>query len=257
MKKGTTSFQNIKFLMYCRYYDILPLWNLLVGFPNEPEEVYEKYCRDIPLLTHLDPPSGAHPVRFDRFSPYHKLADEYGLKLRPAAFYSMIYPFPAEDLEHMAYFFRDEDFQAPYIVSTAKWLGKLREHIAHWTMRWHGKDGGLKPQLIFKEDGSGGWLVYDSRSGRAVEHRIGTLGIRVLNVLNQQNKIQRLAEKLPGLSMDEVAREVGALQKLGLVFEEGGTYLNLVLRPENGMDLSLATLTEEFQPETVEGHALG
>jgi len=107
MKKGTTAFQNLRFLMYCQTFHVKPQWNLLAGFPNEPESVYEKYCRDIPLLTHLSPPSGAFPVRFDRFSPYFKLAEEYGLKLVPGDFYGMIYPFPAEDLVHLAYFFRN------------------------------------------------------------------------------------------------------------------------------------------------------
>lgn len=258
MKKGTTSFQNLKFLMHCRHYGIMPLWNLLVGFPLEPEEVYEKYYRDIPLLTHLDPPSGAHPVRFDRYSPYHKLAAEYGLKLRPADFYGMIYPFPQEDLEHLAYFFRDEDFQAPYITSTAKWLGRLRERISHWHARWQqGKEGGLKPDLRFKEDGEGGWLVYDSRSGKVVEHRIGAQGLRVLQALTQQHKLSRLVEKLPGLSLEEVTQEVEALQKLGLLFEENGMYLSIVLRPEGATEMPLAAQgVEELQPEMVEGLAL-
>ncbi|HVR98292.1 MAG TPA: RiPP maturation radical SAM C-methyltransferase [Thermoanaerobaculia bacterium] len=240
MKKGTTSFQNIKFLMYCRYYGITPFWNLLIGFPREPEEVYEKYYRDLPLLTHLDPPSGVYPVRFDRYSPYHKLAEEYNLRLRPADFYGMIYPFPAADLEHFAYFFRDEDFQAPYIMSTARWLGRLQERIGHWQWRADGRDGGFMPELVFKEDGSGGWLVYDSRSGKAEEHRVGTQGVRVLHALTQQSKVARLAEKLPGMSEDDIAGEVEALQKLGLLFEEDGTYLSLVMRPEGELELPLA-----------------
>ena len=35
MKKGTTAFQNIRFLKHCVTYEIFPLWNLLVGFPGE------------------------------------------------------------------------------------------------------------------------------------------------------------------------------------------------------------------------------
>src|SRR5262249_27521165 len=91
MRKGTTSFQNLKFLKHCLRYSVKAFWNLLVGFPGEPEEVYKKYYDDLPLLLHLQPPSGAFPVRFDRFSPYYTRAQEYGLKLNPCEFYEMIY----------------------------------------------------------------------------------------------------------------------------------------------------------------------
>ena len=150
MRKGTTSFQNLRFLMHCQTYHVTPNWNLLIGFPNEPEAVYQKYYEDIPLLTHLYPPGGVFPVRFDRFSPYFKLAAEYSLKLRPSDFYAMIYPFPSEDLEQLAYFFRDAEFQSPYQMSTARWLGKLRERIAQWQALW-ARD--VKPELTLEASG--------------------------------------------------------------------------------------------------------
>jgi ribosomal peptide maturation radical SAM protein 1 len=229
MKKGTTAFQNLRFLAYCHTYHITPNWNLLVGFPNEPEAVYEKYYRDIPLLTHLIPPGGVYPVRFDRFSPYHKLAAEYGLKLKPSDFYSMIYPFPPEELEHLAYFFRDEDFRAPYLMSTARWLGKLRERVAQWHARW-GRDP--KPQLVFQGPEESPW-VFDSRGAQPIEHRLPEASLRVLLALARQSRIPRLAETLDGMSGDEVAREVESLQKLGLLFEEDGLYVSLVLKPDS------------------------
>jgi ribosomal peptide maturation radical SAM protein 1 len=224
MKKGTTSFQNLRFLMYCQSYHVTPNWNLLVGFPNEPESVYQKYYEDIPLLTHLYPPSGVFPVRFDRFSPYFKLAAEYALKLRPSAFYSMIYPFPSEDLENLAYFFRDEDFQSPYLMSTARWLGKLRERVAWWQALW---ERDVKPELRLEVSGSGA-IVIDSRNGSRIEHRIGPAGRQVLEALGQQRRLPALAEQLAGLSAGEVAREIPSLLHLGLLFEEDSTYLSLV-----------------------------
>jgi ribosomal peptide maturation radical SAM protein 1 len=229
MKKGTTSFQNLRFLTYCHTYHITPNWNLLVGFPNEPESVYEKYYRDIPLLTHLIPPGGVYPVRFDRFSPYHKLAAEYGLKLRPSDFYSMIYPFPPEDLENLAYFFRDEDFRAAYLTSTARWLGKLRERIGQWHLRWKHDP---KPELVFRGAEESPW-VFDSRGVQPIEHRLEEPGRRVLEALSKQSRIERLAATLHGMSGDEVAREVESLQKLGLLFEEDGVYVSLVMKPES------------------------
>ncbi len=226
MKKGTTSFQNLRFLLYCQRSNVEPFWNLLVGFPNEPESVYEKYARDIPLLTHLHPPSGVFPVRFDRFSPYHKLANEYGLKLLPGDFYAMLYPFPAEELADLAYFFRNDDFHAPYLVSTAKWLGPLRELVGRWQAMWR---SGERPDLVLRE-AAGGATVLDSRSGKPIEHPLSPPALRVLLGLTTQHKVPRLAEALGDLSEEEVAREVEALRGLGLLFEEDGAYMSVVKR---------------------------
>jgi ribosomal peptide maturation radical SAM protein 1 len=228
MRKGTTSFQNLRFLMHCQTYHVTPNWNLLIGFPNEPEAVYQKYYEDIPLLTHLYPPGGVFPVRFDRFSPYFKLAAEYSLKLRPSDFYAMIYPFPSEDLEQLAYFFRDAEFQSPYQMSTARWLGKLRERIAGWQALW-ARD--VKPELTLEASGDGA-VVIDSRGGSRVEHRLGALGRQVLDALGQHRRLPSLTERLGTVPAEAVAAEVASLRQRGLLFEEDGYYLSLVPQGE-------------------------
>jgi ribosomal peptide maturation radical SAM protein 1 len=224
MRKGTTSFQNLRFLMHCQTYHVTPNWNLLVGFPNEPEAVYQKYYEDIPRLTHLYPPGGVFPVRFDRFSPYFKLAPEYSLELRPSDFYAMIYPFPGEDLDHLAYFFRDANVQSPYMTSTARWLGKLRERVAQWQALW-ARD--VKPELTLVA-GVSGAAVIDSRGGSQVEHVLSQLGRRVLASLVQHRRLQSLVERLGTVTSEEVAAEVDSLERMGLLFEEDGYYQSLV-----------------------------
>jgi magnesium-protoporphyrin IX monomethyl ester (oxidative) cyclase len=205
---------------------------LLVGFPHEPEEVYRKYCKDLPLLVHLQPPTGAYPVRFDRFSPYHMQAREYGLKLKPCEFYEMLYPFPPAELDDLAYFFVDADFSARYAATTALWLGKLRERVAHWQIRWGQRDRRLKPELTVRQT-HGTPLVYDSRSGAAIEHALSPTGWRVLEALEEQHRLPRLVEKIDGVPEAEIAAEIAELRRRGLLFEEDGLYLSLVLRSED------------------------
>jgi radical SAM superfamily enzyme YgiQ (UPF0313 family) len=105
MRKGTTAHQKVQFLKHCALHGIERSWNLLIGFPGEQEGVYKKYIADLPALVHLPPPSGVFPVRFDRFSPSFMRAAEYDLKLRPLELYELVYPFPAESLTQLAYFF--------------------------------------------------------------------------------------------------------------------------------------------------------
>jgi ribosomal peptide maturation radical SAM protein 1 len=231
MRKGTSVFQNLRLLKNCVTYDVHPAWNLLIGFPGEPEEVYQKYVADIPRLTHLPPPTGVFPVRFDRYSPYFTKAQEYGLDLEPVDYYALIYPFSKESLMNMAYYFTDRNFGADYIKWSTKWLGNLRAKVGQWQSIWN-ENPNTQPQLFFKENGHS-TVVYDSRSGKSVEHEIGELGRQVLTYLTEKpRELVDLARKMSHISGFDPAREVAALQAKGLVFQEGARYINLVMDKE-------------------------
>lgn len=231
MKKGTSSFQNLFLLKNCITYNVYPAWNLLIGFPGEQEEVYKKYFDDIPLLTHLPPPSGAYPVRFDRYSPYFVQSKEYGLDLHPVDYYEFIYPFGKESLANLAYYFTDRNFSAPYIRLVSRWVGKLQARVAQWQARWRDKPGEF-PKLYFK-DGGESTVVFDSRTGKPVEHEVGEVGKQVLGLMSDKPKrLSDLTAKfgdIPDFDPNEI---VSTLQSKGLIFQEGDRYLSLVHRSE-------------------------
>lgn len=228
MKKGTTVFQNLTFLKNCVRHNIQPAWNLLVGFPGEGEDVYAKYVEDLPHLTHLMPPSGVFPVRFDRFSIYFNSPEEYGLKLRPMDFYKLIYPFEKESLDDLAYYFADLNYAAPYLAAMVKWIDRLRQQVTHWQTRWQPSDNQIKPELYLKSKNHTG-VVYDSRSGKVVEQEVSALGLRALETLARAMKLPRLQKALGDPPQAEIQSELASLQERGLVFHEGEMYLSLVL----------------------------
>lgn len=221
MKKGTTAFQNLKFLKSCVLYGVEPVWNLLVGFPGELEEVYQKYIEMIPLLTHLSPPSGTYPVRFDRFSPYYSQADKYALKLRPLDFYPLIYPFETEDLSNLAYYFADQNVEAPYFTATVRWMDQLRTNVGKWRARWN--DRQHRPKLFFKNDD----VVYDSRSRSVIEYRVGPVGKALLQYLEKPTRFDDLLKAFSPSS--QIPEEVGLLEEKGLLFREEDRLFSLVL----------------------------
>lgn len=232
MKKGTTAFSNIIFLGYCTLYDILPEWNLLVGFPGEKEDVFKKYVSDLPLLSHLPPPGGCYPVRFDRYSPYFMKAEEYGLDLHPYEFYKYVYPFSQQSLMNFAYYFQDHNYSADYINAMISWHGKLNELVADWNSRWKPEDNRCHPELYFTQPD----LIYDSRSGEAVEHEITATSRRILDALNKPQTLSALAARLSQLPEFDARGELALLQEKGLVFHEEERYLSLVL-PRKGSEL--------------------
>ena len=226
MGKGTTSFQNIRFLKNCLRYGITPLWNLLIGFPGEMEEVYEKYVTILPSLVHLPPPSGVFPVRFDRFSPYFNEAEKFGLKLKPYDSYRMIYPFSDQELADLAYFFEDRSYGAEYISLTAKWIMPLRERVESWQAAWNNKGGPGNATLAFG-DANGRRVVRDTRSGTEQIHDLGKDAIRVLDLLETPLRLPRLAERISDLPENRLKAEIAFLRERDLLFEDNGFYISL------------------------------
>jgi ribosomal peptide maturation radical SAM protein 1 len=228
MKKGTSSFQNLMLLKNCLLHGVTPVWNLLMGFPGEKEEVYRKYVEDVPLLVHLPPPTGAYPVRFDRYSPYFVKAEEYKLDLHPLDYYSLIYPFEENDLENMAYFFADTNVDAEYAQTTSCWVGPVREQIIPWVDSWQQPSRATIPKLFFKEERDG-TIIHDTRFGDAVAHDVGALGRDLLKYLNKPKDLVDSTRKFGHLPGFDVEREIGLLREKRLLFSETGRFLSLVL----------------------------
>ena len=243
IRKGTTSFRNLALLKNARRHDIDVTWNLLLGLPGETAEVFEKYVRDIPLLFHLQPPTGAHQIRFDRYSPFFMKPEEFGLDLRPDESYGLVYPFRDDVLERLAYFFTNYNFKAPYYAALGKSFHAVRCAVEDWRRRWSRPE---PPTLRFERRTSS-MAVLDSRGDELVEHDLGELGARVLQALEKPWRIGDLARRLGGVGFDEVEREVRRLQDHRLLFCEDDRFLSLVL----GVDVA-ETAGVESEP-TVSG----
>jgi len=228
MGKGTTSFQNISFLKSCVRYAIRPAWNLLIGFPREGEQVYEKYLLDLPLLMHLPPPSGAFPVRFDRYSPYFTRAKEYGLDLAPYEFYNAIYPFGDEAVKNIGYYFEDRNYDADYLVRLTAWQDRLMAAVGRWKERWRGTDGRPAAELRLRQL-DGAFVVHDTRSGEPVQHRLSDVSLNLLRAARSQGLAPRALGDKAGLDPSAVEAEIAHLRALGLLFEEDGRFIGLVL----------------------------
>jgi len=229
MRKGTSSFQNIAFLKLCSMYDVYPIWNLLVGFPGESEDVYKKYYADLPLLVHLHPPNGVYPVRFDRYSPYFVKAEEYQLDLHPVDYYEYIYPYDESVLSNLAYYFTARNRNADYVHAVGRWLGKLQARIADWTNRWSAS-AKIAPRLYFGEGDLA--TIYDSRSGNVVEHRVGRLGLDILEYLDRPKRLADLTARFGSREERDLGAELAKLQSKGLIFQEEDKYMSLVLLKE-------------------------
>lgn len=217
MRKGTTSFANIRFLKACSRFPIRVEWNLLLGSPGEGEDVWLKYLRDLPQLAHLHPPGGAFPISFDRFSRYFDEPQSFDLDLQPRDFYAWAFPFDEPAIRNIAYHFVDRNADAERLDT---WVSRLNTLIGEWRLRWDNE-----AQLRLVEDG-GEWHVYDSRQGGSCWLPLTPDLRSVLAYLElprtREQTVSRFGERLAGDAL-------GLLRDSKLVFEEGDRMMSLVV----------------------------
>ena len=227
MKKGTSAFRNLALLKFCSMYDIAPAWNLLIGFPGEGAPVYEKYINDLPLLVHLFPPSGVYPVRFDRYSPYFVKAEEYGLDLHPLDYYPLIYPFPEDALDNLAYYFSDLHIYSEYAQTMSQWIMKIREKVDRWIECW--ESDRVRPKLFLRQKGNQS-VVHDSRSNEVDEYPLGANSTRALRYLAVKPRdIVDLAREFRDVEGFDAKQTLAFFTEKGLVFEENERFFSLVI----------------------------
>jgi ribosomal peptide maturation radical SAM protein 1 len=109
MDKGVTPMQNIICLKWSQYYRVVVSWNLLLGFPGETNEDYERQIALIPSLLHLQPPEGIGKFWLERFSPYYRAPEKYNVRITgPGMAYRYVYDEKMVDLQRIAYDFEYE-----------------------------------------------------------------------------------------------------------------------------------------------------
>ncbi|MBX5020859.1 RiPP maturation radical SAM C-methyltransferase, partial [Rhizobium lentis] len=206
MGKGTTAAQNVQLLKWCRQFGVRVIWSILWGFPRESDAWYAQMGRLLPLLHHLQP-GHAVRLRYQRFSLYHRAADQYGLTLSPAASYRYVYPLSERDLADQVYYFEDsedDDAGRDFRTLDAKrrpGVQAVIQGMDAWANAWCG----LTPPILSMRDTGDEIIVEDTRNVAAErEQRVKGLAREILLAADQGMPEARLGGQLKGASLMEI-----------------------------------------------------
>jgi ribosomal peptide maturation radical SAM protein 1 len=134
MKKGVSGLQNIQLLKWCKELGIHPIWNFLIGFPQESPDDYFAMADLTTKVCHLPRPSSVSVIRLDRFSPNFNEAGQLGFsRLRPVPFYEFLYDLPEAARHNLAYYF-SYDYRVPQEV--ARYADPLVRRVHAWKTTW-------------------------------------------------------------------------------------------------------------------------
>jgi ribosomal peptide maturation radical SAM protein 1 len=231
MDKGASPMQNIICLKWSLYYHVTVLWNILLGFPGETNEDYQRQLDLIPSLLHLQPPEATGKFWLQRFSPYFTRPHEYGIRITgPGMAYEYVYDARQVDLKKIAYDFEYEldNWQVdPHLYQ------ELVGAIENWQQLHKPGD---RPFLYYSK-APNYVTIYDGRNPKAPTcRRYEGLAASVIEICNEAPKsvVQICAAAAERMDCNEAALTpvLSGLTDQRVLYEERGKYLTLAI-PEN------------------------
>ncbi len=231
MDKGVSPLQNIQCLKWSRYYNLDVSWNILLGFPHETDEDYERQLDLIPSLVHLQPPEATARFWLERFSPYFQWPERYGIRLTgPGLAYEYVYDKNQVDLQKIAY---DFEYDLDWNV-TPSLYERFTQSVDDWKQRYHSPN---RPFLYFAKSLS--YLtVFDGRHSTPTSERFDGASAYILEFCNDQPRsLEQIAQGLQdsGLlaaantSIHSLTPLLQHLQTKRLLYAEGPRFFSLAL----------------------------
>jgi ribosomal peptide maturation radical SAM protein 1 len=221
MRKGTTALRNIQTLKLAAEAGVFIDWGHLYGFPGEVAAQYDEIAALVPKLLHLQPPSGANLVRADRFSPYWREPEQFGIQITPMPAYSHLHRDPSARIADLAYHFRISYKRSPDL--SRAWE-EFSVALAGWAAR-------SDATLTVAESAAGRAIVRDGRGARAREFELEPPAAAVLRACaTLLGRSQLLALMGLGFGPSAVAAAIEFLSDEGLLLEEASLLLSLPLR---------------------------
>ncbi len=225
MRKGSSLLINVRLLKWAQYYGMRVSWNLLAGFPGETDEDYAAQQKLIPLLYHLEPPSGCQRIWLERFSPYYTDGSFPITGKRPQEFYRHIYP---ATLDHakIAYFFAYEPTGVSDITVNA-----MNVAVDEWTERY-----AANAQLIMQRL-PGRLTIIDRRTAEAKQLTLTDWRAEAYDACGDTAHTPArvtadLVSRGVDVSVERVTRFLDECCHVGIMISDDGKYLGLAL-PEN------------------------
>jgi magnesium-protoporphyrin IX monomethyl ester (oxidative) cyclase len=227
LRKGVDALRNVMLLRNCRTYGIWVDWNVLVAIPGESAAIYEQTLKEAPKLVHLEPPACAFRIRYDRFSPYFKFPEKFGLRIAPFEYYSFLYPFEESWRSQLAYFFEDAPDTECRPAAFRNEIARVEALIDDWKARWTRTPHPIL-ECTLEDDRT---VVVDGRGdGPVVCHVLDGAQAGALSYFRQPRHFLQAQNylQMSGLDADAAAAAIAFLRASGWLFEEGAQAVSIV-----------------------------
>lgn len=231
MDKGVTPMQNIVCLKWSLYYHVMVSWNILLGFPGETNDDYQRQLDLIPSLRHLQPPEATGKFWLQRFSPYFTRPQEYGVRINgPGLAYEYVYDERQVDLKKIAY-----DFE--YELDNWPVDPHLYQELVAAIEGWQRMHKSVDRPFLYYSKAPNYVTVYDGRNPKApTRQRYEGLAAMVIEICNEAAKtMEQIRTTIAGrIDCNDavISPMLNELTAQCVLYEERGKYFTLAI-PEN------------------------
>ena len=225
MGKGSSAAQNIAILKHSKSCGIYPVWNMLYAMPFENRVDYEQTIELTPLLHHLQPPSLASAIQFNRFSGYGASPEKYGMELEPSDVTCLSYKGNDDLISHMGSELKLTG--GPFYEvrkQNVDLYDKLHKAVAEWRHVYFSEP---RPALVMN-DSLLGLFIFDSRP-IAPSPRIILLGLksRIYRLASDPIPINKIKAALPDTPEEDILKCLDELISQKLMIFVSNRYLAL------------------------------
>lgn len=226
MDKGVSPMQNLQCLKWSQYYRIDVSWNILLGFPGETDEDYQRQIKLIPALFHLQPPESVGRFWLERFSPYFTRPQQYGIRITgPGLAYEYVYDPRKVDLNKIAY---DFEYEIESRVSP-----HLYEELVGLVHEWRRRYASDNRPFLYYAKAPSYVTVFEGRTpDQPVRERYDGAAAFALDACNEAPRsLEQLRSALQAQGGDAAGLEtaLARLVERRILYEEKGKYLTLAL----------------------------
>ena len=234
--KGCSVMHNVQLLKWSRQFGLKLMWNLLTGLPGEEDRWWSETAGWLHKVEHLEPPSGVTPIHFQRYSPYHFRAADFGLALAPSGVYRHLFALPEEELAELAYYFED---RAGAVPAKGEGRRQLEAAVDRWRQAWatplRTTPFGLqdaRPRLEWRRTEDGDVHVFDSRRcATAAGHRLtgaaASIHLALESATGRGALLRRLEKR--GFERSELEDALATLDRHQLLLEQRGKLIALAV----------------------------
>ena len=230
--KGVTSLQNVQLLKWAEEAGVTVVWVVLCGVPGETTEDYEEMLGLMEKIPHLQPPRGFGQLTIDRFAPYFKWPERWGISIYPAPAYRYVYDLPPDEIERLAFWFCYD--HAGGSTRLSRDAPSYARRAMHYRTIWEASYG--KVRCTYTVDAQGLVTIEDTRPV-AVEDVVALepLESAVFLETDRAVPVEHVVRTLLERGHAEASRErvqaiLDDLEHRMLVHREGDRYLGLPSR---------------------------
>jgi ribosomal peptide maturation radical SAM protein 1 len=238
INKGVTAIENIAALKYCQEFGIIPIYNILINYPNETELDLQETAENVAFMKNFVPPMHINQFQLHYESPVYNNPDSYNIKEiysheRASWFY------PKEILETLT------PIAYEYVPKT-----RLKNKKSAWYKildPWKGTgEERISAPLLYYQDSTDFLTITDNLSGNFLKYTLTGIERKLYLFCETIQTRSTILEHFPDLSPDHLEEVISKWVANRWVFREEDKLLTLAIRRDSKTSSPLTYFPEVY-----------